>query len=292
MIHIGPANIPWGRHKCLPCPLRSCAGDGNIRPGVAKNGTSDFSDDPELKSIMAVTYFFRDCHTLELLIQRALPTLCGQASIDIWDAGCANGAEPYTLAMLLREEMTDRVFEKVRICATDVDPDCGPQIAAGIYAKHEIERIPQSLRQLYFQAIGAPGYVQVVDEVRDKVSFMRHDLLSLEPPRTDFSLIVCKNVVNEFDEEQRRQVFRMFHRAMLPNGFLATEHTQKMPEGAESLFEPISRYAQVYRRLDAADGLQSHVEGPHAPGIRATRDLQNDKDIVGGRRAATKALSR
>jgi chemotaxis protein methyltransferase CheR len=240
---------------------------------------------------MSVSYFFRDWHTLELLVQRALPNLCGQASIHIWDAGCANGAEPYTLAMLLREEMTDRVFETVRIHATDVDPDCGPQIAAGIYAKHEIERIPQSLRQRYFQAIGAPGYTQVVDEVRDKVSFTRHDLLSLEPPRNDFSLIVCKNVLNEFDEEQRRQVFGMFHRAMLPNGFLATEHTQEMPQGTESLFEPISRYAQVYRRLDAADGSRSHVEGPHARAVPPLREPRRSASICGGGTSSQRSMA-
>ena len=40
-----------------------------------------------------------------------------------------------------------------------------------------------------------------------------------------------------------------------------------MPEGVESLFEPISSYAQVYRRLDVAEiPRSSHVHGPHAPG--------------------------
>jgi chemotaxis protein methyltransferase CheR len=242
------------------------------------------SGSPGLEFIMAVTYFFRDSQTLELLVQRALPILCDQASIHIWDAGCASGAEPYTLAMLLREQMTDQVFDKVRISATDVDPDCGPQIAAGIYANREIERIPHSMRQRYFQAIGAPGYMQVVDDVRERVSFVRHDLLSLEPPSNDFSLIVCKNVLLDFDEEQRRQVFRMFHRAMLPSGFLATEHTQKMPEGVESLFEPISRYAQVYRRLDTADGFRSHIDGPHPPGAHATREFQDRNSMLSATR--------
>lgn len=228
---------------------------------------------PQPDSNMAVTYFFRDWHTLELLIQRALPMLCDQAPIHIWDAGCANGAEPYTLAMLLREEMTDRVFENVQILATDVDPDCGPQIAAAIYAKREIERIPQSLRQRYFQAIGAPGYVQVVDDIRRRVVFARHDLLSLEPPRDDFSLIVCKNVLGEFDEEQRRQVFRMFHRAMRPGGFLATEHTQEMPEGTESLFEPISRHAQVYRRIVSPEPIHTHISPSHALSRRPQKDI-------------------
>jgi len=231
---------------------------------------------------MAVTYFFRDSQTLELLIQRALPILCGQPFIHIWDAGCANGAEPYTLAMLLREQMTDQVFRKVRICATDIDSQFGPRIAAGIYAEHEVKRIPHPIRCSCFQVADEPGCVQVVDDLRDKVSFAWHDLLSFEPPRNGFNLIVCKNVLVDFDEMERRQVFQMFHRAMLPGGFLATEHTQKMPEGVESLFEPISSYAQVYRRLDAADYSRSHVDGPHSPGVRVPRE-QRSADIMGGR---------
>jgi chemotaxis protein methyltransferase CheR len=232
------------------------------------------ADGSGIEFTMAVTYFFRDSQTLELLIQRALPILCGQAMIRVWDAGCADGAEPYTLAMLLREQMTDQVFRKVRICATDVDVQYGPRIAAGIYAEHEVKRIPYPIRYRYFQVTDEPGYVQVVDDIRDKVSFAWHDLLSLAPPRNDFSLIVCKNVLLDFDETERRQVFRMFHGAMLPEGFLATEHTQRMPEGAESLFEPISSYAQVYRRLDVADSVRSHVDGPHAPGVRVPRESQ------------------
>ena len=235
---------------------------------------------------MTVTYFFRDWQTLELLIQRALPVLCGQPSIHIWDAGCANGAEPYTLAMLLREQMTDRVFHKVRILATDVDPGYGPRIVSGIYAEHEITRIPSTLRGRYVRRIDEPDNWQVVDDVRNKVSFACHDLLSLEPPRDDFSLIVCKNVLVDFDEAGRSQVFRMFHRALLSGGLLATEHTQKMPEDAESLFEPISRYAQVYRRLET-DGVRSHVDGPHAANVRAARELQrNGGEIVRSERWA------
>jgi len=224
---------------------------------------------------MAFTYFFRDAQTLELLIDRALPTLSGQAFIRIWDAGCAHGAEPYTLAMLLRERMSDYVFRNVRIHATDVDPQFGPQIASGIFAEQEVKRIPYPIRYRYFQVTDQRGQVQVVDELRAKVSFAHHDLLSLAPPREDFSLIVCKNVLLHFDEVERRQVLRMFHRAMRPGGLLATEHTQKMPESLDSLFEPISSYAQIYRRLDAAESVLTHVDGPHAPGLRSPRESRN-----------------
>ena len=162
-----------------------------------------------------------------------------------------HGPEPYTLAMLLRERMSDYVFRNVRIHATDVEAPFGAHIAAGIYAEQEVTRIPAPIRQRYFQAADARGFVRVTEDIRASVSFAAHDLLSLRPPREDFSLVVCKNVLLHFDQAQRHQVFRMFHRSLRPGGLLATEHTQKLPAELDSLFEPVASYGQVFRRLEA-----------------------------------------
>jgi chemotaxis protein methyltransferase CheR len=174
--------------------------------------------------------------------------------------------------MLLCERMSDFVFRNVRIQATDVDRQFGPQVSSGIYAEQEVERIPAPIRHRYFRA-AERGFVQVTDEIRAKVSFAHHDLLGLKPPREDFSLIVCKNVLLHFDEAQRRQVFHMFHRALRPGGLLATEHTQKMPESLGSLFEPIVGHVQVHRTVQP-----THAEPPaersiHSPHGRRRSEL-------------------
>lgn len=223
--------------------------------------------------IMAFTDFFRETQTLDVLIERALPRLNVQTYLRVWSAGCANGADTYTLAMLLREHMSDGDFRFVRIHATDIDPRLGPQITEGMYLEQEIKRIPYPIRYRYFQVTDKPGYVQVVDEIRSRVSFARHDLLSLSPPRDDYSLIVCRSALPHFDETERRQVFRMFHHAMHPGGLLATEPAQAAPESLDSLFEPISSHAKIYRRLDVAESIRSHVDGPHAPGVRVPTEL-------------------
>ena len=212
---------------------------------------------------MAFTFFFRDEQTLEALIDQAMPALQGQAFIRIWDAGCAHGPEPYTLAILLRERMSDFIFRNVHIHASDVDPQFGPRIAEGVFGEREVQRIPEAIRARYFHPASEPGYVEVVEELRRKVVFTHHDLLSLKPLREDFSLIVCKNVLLHFSEAQRLDVLRMFHRALRPGGLLAAEHTQKMPEQLRSHFHPVSPFAQVYRCLD---GPHTHrgACGPHA----------------------------
>jgi chemotaxis protein methyltransferase CheR len=229
---------------------------------------------------MAFTFFFRDAQTLELLIEQALPTLCGQAFIRIWDAGCAHGPEPYTLAMLLRERMSDFVFRNVRIHASDVDPHFGPHVAAAIYAEQEVQRIPAPIRARYFQRADELGHVQVVEEIRAKVSFTEHNLLSLRPLREDFSLIICKNVLLHFDEAQRREVFRTFHRALRPGGLLATEHTQKLPADLQTLFEPAASYAQIFRRLDASETARKHIDGSHAPLTRGPQGVAQFTEVV------------
>ena len=52
---------------------------------------------------MAFTYFFRDKQTLDLIVSHALPMLKGHRHIDVWDAGCAHGPEPYSLAIRVDE---------------------------------------------------------------------------------------------------------------------------------------------------------------------------------------------
>lgn len=238
---------------------------------------------------MAFTYFFRDLQTLELLVDESLPTLCSQAFIRIWDAGCAHGPEAYSLAILLRERMSDFVFRNVRIYATDVESQFGTRVAAGVYTEQETKRIPAPLLQRYFRPAGEPNHVQVVDEIRAKIVFARHDLLSLIPPRDDFSLIVCKNVLLHFDDAQRQSVYRMFHRALRPGGLLATEHTQKLPESLQRHFRCIAPYAQVVQRLNVSEDKFSYVDGPHDGAATAGQDRRGAQPTsvgtVVGRRA-------
>jgi chemotaxis protein methyltransferase CheR len=212
---------------------------------------------------MAFTFFFRDAQTLELAIDQALPSLRGRAFIHIWDAGCAHGPEPYTLAILLREKMSDYIFRNVRIHATDIDPSFASQVRSGIFTEAEVKRVPAEILKKYFRPAPTPGFVQVTPEVRERISFTRRDLLSLDPVREGFSLIICKNVLLHFEEQQRIDVLRMFHRALQPNGTLVMENTQKLPDSLGVYFEPIIPFAQVYRKLDRV--IEEHSVERHVP---------------------------
>jgi chemotaxis protein methyltransferase CheR len=212
---------------------------------------------------MAFTFFFRDSQVLEMLIEKALPQLCGQSCIRVWDAGCAHGPEAYTTAILMRERMSEILFRNVKIFATDVDPAFASKVNLGTYPEGELKRIPAGLFERYFQAASEPGHFQVADEIRSKLEFSVHDLLSLKPIRDGFSLIICKNVLLHFNERQRCDVLRMFHASMRKDGMLAMEHTQKMPEELLPLFQQIAPNAQVFKKLEIpATSENEIISGP------------------------------
>lgn len=232
----------------------------------------------ELKH-MAFTFFFRDSETLELAIEAALPSLQGRTFIHVWDAGCAHGPEPYTLAILLRERMSDYVFRNVKIHATDIDSSFADKVAAGVFLDQEVQRVPPEIVQKYFRPAAMPGFVEVVPELRAKVTFSHRDLLSLQPIRQGLSLIVCKNVLLHFDEAQRINVLQMFHQALQPGGMLVMERTQKLPETLASHFRQVAPYDQLFCKLDCAVGdpraenNPSHLHPQRLAGLHSHRPL-------------------
>lgn len=201
---------------------------------------------------MAFTFFFRDLPVLEHAVENTLKLSLGRLKIKVWDAGCAMGQEPYTLAILFAEKMGEMGFNTLHLDATDYDSEnnFGDIVNAGIYKSEELQRIPPKIFETYFEELpGQPGYHRVIERIRKRLFFRYHDLLSLKPINTDFSLIVCKNVLLHFSYEQRIEVLKMYHSALTPGGYFATENTQKMPSEISNLFEPVTNDSQLFRKV-------------------------------------------
>jgi chemotaxis protein methyltransferase CheR len=201
---------------------------------------------------MAFSFFFRDLQIIELAVKYVIPDLVGRSRPSIWDAGCAMGQEPYTLAMVLADSMQASDFSNLRIFATDLDETntFGDIVRNAVYLKRDLERIPPSAFQKYFEASEEPDHFRIISKIRDRLKFQKHDLLTLQPVGNSFSLIVCKNVLLHFQAEERVQVIRMFHGCLCTGGILAFEQTQKMPDVLTGMFKQLSSHCQVFQRLE------------------------------------------
>jgi chemotaxis protein methyltransferase CheR len=200
---------------------------------------------------MAFTFFMRDQPTLEHAADHMIPYASGRSRIKIWDAGCALGQETYTIAMIFAEKMNHFGFKNLRIDATDYDSanNFGDIVTTAVYPSEELQRTPPELLEKYFEPADKPGHLRVVEQLRSRVTFQYHDLLSLKPVGFDYCLIVCKNVMLHFQYPERVEVFRMFHQALAPGGYLANENTQKLPAEVAHLFTQVVPDAQLYKKV-------------------------------------------
>lgn len=100
---------------------------------------------------MGATFFFRDTQTLKMIPYTLIPLILededhrSNRNINIWSAGCANGSEPYTLAILLKEILDEEIFSRIQIYATDIDPNNRFEniIKKGSYPQDSLKKIPE-----------------------------------------------------------------------------------------------------------------------------------------------------
>ncbi len=200
---------------------------------------------------MAFTFFFRDEPILRMAVEKLVPNIIGRTSARILNAGCAMGMETYTFAILLAEKIGKFALRNVKIHAVDIDSenvDFGKTVREGVYPKESLQRVPPELFKKYFKPFNNKDKYIVNEELRSLVHFQKYDLLTLKTLRNDYSLVICKNVLLHFNQQQRIDVLKMFHEMLLSNGLLAMENTQSMPPELNQQFEKIVDHAQIFAK--------------------------------------------
>lgn len=173
-----------------------------------------------------VTKFFRDAAKWQQLAETILPLLLAERRrLRIWSAGCADGAESYTLAIVLRELGAGR--NQHYLVATDIDDrELAKARAGGPYSTDEMEYVDQAIASRYFEVREGSWWAR--REVLPSISFRHHDLLQDEF-ENNLDLIVCRNVIIYFADGAKRILYRRFADALRPGGFLFLGGTETIP---------------------------------------------------------------
>lgn len=205
-----------------------------------------------------VSEFFRDSEQYEILRTRVLPELLKRSPrLNIWSAGCSNGSEPYSLAIIL-SELSPR--QKHRILATDLDVGILAQArAGGPYTQADVRQTEGSLLSKYFTT-AQDGY-WVCNSVKQYVEFKNHNLLR-DPFESGFDLVICRNVVIYFSDEAKNGLYRGFHRALKEDGVLFIGGTETMLGSNDIGFE------RLHNSFHCKRASQRVRSGP--PGASAT----------------------
>lgn len=172
-----------------------------------------------------VSSFYRDGDKWTTLAEKILPDLLQRSQpygLQAWSIGCSMGAEPYTLAMLLREMALNR---RHSIYAGDIDPSILEMAqAAGPYSSNDLRELPLPLREKFITPSNNNQF-WVRPEIRNSVHFEKFDLLQDRAKRL-YDLVICRNLVIYFTPVIKEQVFRELAQAVKPGGVLFIGSTE------------------------------------------------------------------
>lgn len=167
--------------------------------------------------------FFRDSKPFERFREETLPSLlqsrAGKKSIRIWCAAASSGQEPYSLAMILKEESQKLFGWNCEIVATDISHQILEQAKSGRYTQFEVQRgLPIELLTKYFTKTG--DYWNINPEIRSMVSFRKFNLLDSPSALGRFDVVFCRNVLIYFEKDTKAEILSRICRVMPDDGVL------------------------------------------------------------------------
>lgn len=205
-----------------------------------------------------VTRLYRDADVWDTFASDILPELWRRTDtgLKVWSAGCSSGEELYTLAALIDHHAvatgTERRLKSTRILGTDIDAASLRAARLGSYAEAAFKEMPPALRQRYFvseaERTVPTGTLTAAAELRALVQVERLDLILDDPPGQGFDLICCRNLLIYLDRSAQEEIFRRFHAALTPRGFLMLGKVESMLGPARQLFVSRHQRSRVFRK--------------------------------------------
>lgn len=218
------------------------------------------------------TYFFRYPDHFAALRDEVLPQLIEARrdvrSLRIWSIGCSNGAEPYSVAIIIRQLLHNEADSwRISLTGGDLSEKALSAARAARYNAWALRTMGPEDRARYFDKDGQTWVLK--REFRSMVRFERQnilDLLSPTPPLewTGFDLILCRNVLIYFSPEQAVELSEALSKRLAPDGVLFLGHAEATLATNPALWQAMPRAAptEFVHALQPLAAVQPFVYAP------------------------------
>ena len=201
------------------------------------------------------TYFFRETHQFDLLIQHVIPQRRAELRgrpLRFLSAGCSSGEEPYSLSIALHNAGLPLAGVSWEIDACDLNPERVARAQEALYAEGSLRACDADARRRYFSA--EPGGFRLKEKYRRGVRCFHANLLApnglLGWPLYD--AILCRNLLIYFSDEAFGSLIGLFSRCLVPGGYLLLGHSESLLDRKTAFVSAMLGGAVVYRKLEAA----------------------------------------
>ena len=203
------------------------------------------------------SFFFRDTKPFDLFRDHVLPHILAARAdkkfFRIWCAAASTGQEPYSLAMILREQAAKFAGWKWEIVGTDLSREVLERDKNGLYSQFEVQRgLPIQFLIKYFDK--KEDQWQIKPEVRGMVQYRELNLLHDLKPLGAFDVVFCRNVLIYFDQPTKGRILENVSKLMPDDGMLFLGGAETVL-GISDKFKPMPGQRGVYCQANAPAGI-------------------------------------
>jgi chemotaxis protein methyltransferase CheR len=198
-----------------------------------------------------VSEMFRDPAHFRAIREQVVPHLRTFPSLKVWIAGCANGEEFYSLAILFREEGLE---ERTLFYCTDISPAALERAEAGVYALDRIAQFTENHRasggrgSLSDHYTAGYGRAVFDKSLRARAVFAEHNLAS-DQVFAEAHLVSSRNVLIYFDRALQDRALGLFGQSLVRGGFLGLGAKENLRFSAHAgAFADFVSEEKIYRR--------------------------------------------
>ncbi|WP_152205611.1 CheR family methyltransferase [Marinobacter changyiensis] len=186
------------------------------------------------------TRFFRDPDAFRLVSDYILTRpreALKKRPLEVWSVGCSTGEEPYTLAMLLNESMTQLELPPLfGVTGSDISKPAIDKGQRGFFSARKLMGVDDELKARYFRP-AERNTVEIVESIRQRVCFTRLNVMDLKrAPMHGMNIIFCQNLLIYFRRWRRREIVKQLADRLAPGGLLVLgqgELTDWQPPGLQ-----------------------------------------------------------
>lgn len=197
------------------------------------------------------SFFFRDNTPFDTFKNHVLPAIKKarpNKRLRIWCAAASTGQEPYSLAILLKDDWAKWKDWNIEIVGTDICTQVLEKAKAGTYSQFEVQRgLPIQTLIKHFKQEG--DVWQLNEDVRQMVTYRPFNLLGSFAALGSFDIIYCRNVLIYFDQPTKKEVLDRMQVTLAKDGalFLGAAETVL---GITDKLRPVRGYRGMYVSTD------------------------------------------
>jgi len=202
-----------------------------------------------------VSEFFRDPDVFEYFRENCLKEIISRKGsfnnrfIRVWSAGCAEGQETYSLAILFREELGEESSLSVKIWGTDIDREALEKAKRAEYEAKNLKNLDRFMVEKYFTAL-PNDFLRLNENVKQMVQFNRLDLIN-DSPLKYMDVIFCRNVMIYLSHQQQELLFLKFRDSLSSKGYLVVGKVESFWGDTREIFTSVAIHKKIFQRKEA-----------------------------------------